>query len=104
MALEPAPMIQGFANGDAIEPGLQRTALAKAVNSLEGFQENFLSGVGGVGGVSEHPKGEVIHGSVVVIDEPVEGGLRAGLQLVDKLGFVSAPREGTGPIGHGQPF
>src|SRR5204863_4027206 len=41
---------------------------------------------------------------MVVGDEPVEGGLRAGLELVDQFGFVTAPREGAGPIGHAVPF
>src|SRR3981189_3307706 len=99
MALEPAAVIQGFANGDAIEPGLQRTSLAKTANSLEGFQENFLRRVGGVRRISQHPEDQVVDGSVVVIDEPVEGGLRAGLQLGDKLRFVITPRECAAPIG-----
>src|SRR5947199_10715683 len=41
---------------------------------------------------------------MVVGDEPVEGGLRAGLELGDQFGFVTAPREGAGPIGHAVPF
>src|SRR5437667_12550680 len=41
---------------------------------------------------------------MVVGDEPVEGGLRAGLELVDQFGFVTAPREGAGPFGHAVPF
>jgi len=31
MPLEPTLVIQGFANGDAIQPGLQRTTLAKNI-------------------------------------------------------------------------
>ena len=41
---------------------------------------------------------------MVVGDEPVEGGFRAGLELVDQFGFVTPPREGAGPIGHAVPF
>jgi len=37
---------------------------------------------------------------MIVSDEPVEGRLRAGLQLMDKIGFIAAPRKGTSPIGH----
>jgi len=39
-----------------------------------------------------------------VRDEPVEGRLRAGLQLMDEFGFIAAPRKGTSPIGHCRPF
>ena len=100
MTLEPALVIESFANGDAIEPGLQRAALAEIANSAKRFQENFLSAVGGIGGISEHAEDEAIDRSVVMRDEPVEGSLRAGLQLVDEIGFIAAPREGTSPIGH----
>jgi hypothetical protein len=41
---------------------------------------------------------------MIVSDEPVEGRLRAGLQLMDKIGFIAAPRKGTSPIGHCRPF
>ena len=104
VALEPAAMIESFPDGDAIKPSLQRAALTKTANSLEGFQEDFLSGVGGIGGIAQHAEDQVIDRTVVVIDEPVEGSLRTGLQFGDKFGFVPAPREGAGPIGHGLPF
>src|SRR5271165_2842341 len=104
MPLEPAAMIQCFADGDAIEPGLEGAALAKVPNSLEGFQENFLSGIGSVSRITEHAEDEVVNRSVIMGDEPVEGGFRARLQLGDEFAFVAAPREGTSPIGHGLPF
>ena len=104
MALEPAAMIQGLADGDAVEPGLQRTALAETANSFEGFQENFLRGVGGIRGVSQHAENQIVDRTVVMVDEPVERRLRAGLQLGDKFGLIPAPRESAGPIGHGLPF
>src|SRR4029077_4274779 len=74
MALEPAAIVESFANGDAIKPGLEGAALAKTANSFEGFQENFLSGIGGVCGIPEHSQDEVVDRPVVVGDEPVEGG------------------------------
>ena len=104
MALEPAAVIQRFANGDAVQPGLQGAALTEMANALECFQENFLGGIGGIGSVAEHAENQVKDGTVVVSDQPVEGRFRAGLQLGDKVGFISAPREGAGPIGHGVPF
>src|SRR5215467_2005067 len=37
-------------------------------------------------------------------DKPVEGRLRARLELVDEFGFTAAPTKGTSPIGHCRPF
>jgi len=91
MALEPPLVIQRFADGDAVEPSFQRAALAESANAAEGFQENFLAAVGGIGSVAKHAEDEVIDRRMVVRDEPVEGRLRAGLQLVDKIGFIAAP-------------
>ena len=91
VALEPALVIQRFANGDAVEPRFQRAALAEIANAAKGFQENFLGAVGGVGGIAEHAEDEVIDRGMIVGDEPVEGRLRAGLQLVDEIGFIAAP-------------
>src|ERR1700722_8286774 len=54
MALEPSLVIQRFANSDAVEPGFQRAPLAELANAAEGFQENFLRTVGGVGSFAEH--------------------------------------------------
>ena len=54
MALEPAAVIERFADSDAVEPGLERAAAMEAANSLEGFQKNFLSSVGGIGSITEH--------------------------------------------------
>ena len=47
---------------------------------------------------------QVENGTVVVSDQPVESRFRTSLQFGDKVGFISAPREGAGPIGHGVPF
>jgi len=91
MALEPALVIQRFADGDAVEPRFQRAALAEIANTAKGFQENFLGAVGGIGSVAKHAEDEVIDRRMVVRDEPVEGRLRAGLQLMDEFGFIAAP-------------
>jgi hypothetical protein len=37
-------------------------------------------------------------------NENVESGFRAGLQLRDEFGFVTAPRKSAGPIRHAVPF
>src|SRR5438445_29784 len=73
-------------------------------NPAKGFQENFLGAVGGIGSIAEHAENEVIDRSMVVRDKPVEGRLRAGLQLMDEIGFIAAPTKGTSPIGHCRPF
>src|SRR6202521_2045287 len=104
MALEPALVIQRFADGDAVEPCFQRAALVEFADAAEGLQENFLGAVGGIGSVAKHAEDEVIDRRMIVSDEPVEGRLRAGLQLVDEIGFIAAPRKGTSAIGHCPPF
>ena len=91
MALEPPLVIQGFTNGDAVEPSFQRAALAEIANAAKGFQENFLGAVGGIGSVAKHAEDEVIDRRMIVRDDPVEGRLRAGLQLMDEFGFIAAP-------------
>src|SRR5882724_1339302 len=91
MPLEPALVVQRFANGDAVKPSLQGAALAEIANSAKGFQENFLGAVGRVRGVAQHAKDEVINRRMIVGDEPVECRLRACLQLVDEVGFIVAP-------------
>ena len=51
-----------------------------------------------------HAQDQVENRGVVVSNQPVECGFRAGLQLGDQFRFVTAPREGAGPIGHAVPF
>src|SRR6266700_158531 len=104
MTLEPALVIQRFANRDAGEPRFQRAALAETANAAKGLQENFLGAVGGIGSIAKHAENEVIDRCMIVSDEPVEGRLRARLQLVDEFGFIAAPAKGTSPIGHCRPF
>src|SRR5713101_9911629 len=104
VALEPALVIQCFANGDAVEPRFQRAALAEIADTAKGFQKDFLGAVGGIGSVAKHAEDQVIDWRMIVRDEPVEGRLRASLQLMDEFGFIAAPRKGTSPIGHCRPF
>src|ERR1700687_5734878 len=104
VALEPALVVQGFAKGDAVEPGFQGASLAKTSDSAKRFQENFLRSLRGVRGVSEHTQDQVVRRAVVVGDQPVKGGFGTGLQLGHQLRFIAAPREGAGPGGHGTPF
>src|SRR5205814_6487545 len=54
MTLEPAAMVEGFANSDAVKPSLQRAALAKMANPFEGFKKNFLRAVCRVGRIGQH--------------------------------------------------
>ncbi len=91
MPLEPALVVQRFANRNAVKPSFQGAAPAEIANAAKGFQENFLSAVGRVRSVAEHPEDEVIDRRMIVGDEPVERRLRAGLQLVDEVGFIVAP-------------
>src|SRR5438046_2580199 len=104
VALEPALLVQRFADGDAIEPGLQGTALAELTDAAKGLQKNFLCAVGGVRGITEHAEDQVINRRMIMSGQPVEGRLRARLELVDKFRFAAAPTEGTSPIGHCRPF
>jgi len=39
MPLEPAPVVQRFANGDAVKPSFQGAAPAEISNATKGFQE-----------------------------------------------------------------
>ena len=91
MALEPALLVQRFANGDAIEPGLQGTALAELAYAAKSLQENFLRAIGGVRGVAQYAEDEVINRRVIVGDQPIEGRLRARLELMNEFGFTAAP-------------
>lgn len=104
MTLEPAAMVEGLANGDAVKPSLQRTAMAKLANALESLQKNFLRAVGRVRRIAQHAQYEVEDCGMVVSDQPIECGFRAGLKLGDQLRFVTAPGEGAGPIGHALAF
>src|SRR5579862_5018635 len=39
VTLEPAAVVEGFANGDPVQPGFQGTSLTKLADALEGFQK-----------------------------------------------------------------
>jgi len=92
VTLEPALVIQRFANGDAVKPSLKRTALAEVMYPAKGFEKNFLGSVGGVSGIAKHAEDQVIDRGVVVSDDPIECGFGAGLQLGNEFGLVATPR------------
>ena len=92
VAFEPALVIQRFANGDAIQPGLQRTPLAKTANPAKCLEEDFLSAVGRIGHIAKHAQNKIVDGTVIVRNKPVERGLGTRLQLRYEPGFVTAPR------------
>jgi hypothetical protein len=50
---------QEMVDGDAVEPGTELRLTAKLGESFDGFQENLLSGVFGVGAAMEHANREV---------------------------------------------
>src|SRR5260370_24889889 len=104
MTLEPALVIQRFADGDAVKPSFQRAALAEIANAAKGFQKDFLGAVGGIGSVAKHAEDQVIDQRIIVRDEPVEGPLRAGLPPIHEFGFIPAPTKGTSPIGLYRPI
>src|SRR5262249_16142996 len=60
--------------------------------------------VGRVRRIAQHAQYEVEDCGMVVSDQPIECCFRAGLKLSDQLRFVTAPREGAGPIGHALAF
>src|SRR2546422_3403170 len=80
MPLEPALVIQSFANRDAIEPRLQRASPAEIPYAAESLQENFLRAVGSVGSVAEHAEDQVIDRS-----EEHTSELQSRLHLVCRL-------------------
>src|SRR5262249_49866349 len=64
MPLEPALLIQRFANSDTVEPRFQRATLTELANPPKSFQENFLHAVDGIRNISEHGKDQVINRSI----------------------------------------
>src|ERR1700719_4601450 len=52
MAFEPALVVQVFADGDAVEPSLKRTAPTETANAAKRLQEDFLGAIGGVCDIS----------------------------------------------------
>ena len=93
VALEPALVVQGFADGDAIEPGLERTALAETANATKRLQEDFLGAIGGVCDIAEHAQDQVVDRAVIVGDQPVEGGFRNQPAARSRAGFHRPPHE-----------
>src|SRR5260370_36977390 len=97
MTLESTAVIQGFTNSDAVQPGLQRTALAKTANAFEGLEKNFPRAVSCIAGIGQHAQNQIEDRSMVVGNENAESGVQAGRQPRQELGFRTAPRTRAGP-------
>ena len=61
------------------------------MDSAKSLEENFLGDVGGITAVGKDAVDHVVHGGVVIRDHPVEGSIRAGLQLGYELRLVLDP-------------
>src|SRR5580704_12344732 len=101
MPPQPAPVIQRLADGDAVQPGLQRTPASETSNPAKRLEKNVLRDIGGVTGFRDHPGDEAVNGTGVVRYEPVERGAGATLQLRHELGFVLRPWEDARQVRHG---
>jgi hypothetical protein len=77
--------VDEMVDGDAIEPGTELGFSAEAREGGDGFEEDFLGGVFGVGAAMEHAEGEVEDPREVACDEKFElvavGGEGAGEEL-----------------------
>src|ERR1700722_13166107 len=100
MTPKPAAVVQGLAHRDTVQPGLQRTALAKPAYSAKRVQENFLRNISRVSRIRKYAVNQIVDIAVIVGDEPVKGGLRSSLELVNELRFVPSPRQYLCQIGH----
>ena len=79
--------------GNAVEPGFQRATVPEASNSLEGTQKNFLGHIGCIGRIGENAVRKIVNAGVVVSDEPIECGIRTGLEFAYELRFIPHPRQ-----------
>src|ERR1700675_2209473 len=79
MPFKPAPVVERFANGDAVQPSLQGTAVAETTYTAKCFQKNFLGAIGGIRSISEHTEDQIVDRSVVMSDEPDERSFGTGL-------------------------
>jgi len=99
MALEPATVIKRLPNRDPIEPGFERTSLAKTFYAFEGFEKDFLGAVCRIRRIKPTmPENEVEDRGVIVGDQAIERRFRAGLQLGNQCGFVTAHDRALVPI------
>jgi len=98
MPPEPAPVIQSLADGDAVQPSLQRTAAPKAANPAKRLQENILRNIRGVARLLNHSYDEAVNWPRVARDQPVERRAGATLQLRHEFGFVLRPGKDVGQV------
>jgi hypothetical protein len=89
MSPAPAPVVERLANRNSVKPRLQGTSAPESANSFECTKEDFLRDIGGIGRIGKNSVGEVIYAGVVIRDEAVERGFRAGLKFVYELRFIS---------------
>ena len=90
VAKPPAPAVRSLMQGDAVDPCLQAGVGVEALDSAKNLEEDFLSGIGGVGGVFEDPVDQAVNGLVVMGDEPGKSRFRSGLQFGHHGGFFGA--------------
>src|SRR5438445_1035394 len=91
MTPETAPVIQTLAHRDAIQPGLQGTAVTKRANAPECLQKHLLRHVGSIVRIAQYPGYDRVDRGVIVGHEPVESRFGAAAQLRHDLGFVLRP-------------
>ena len=65
--------------------------MPKTANPTKCFEEDFLCAVGRVRYIAEHAQNQVIDGTVIVGDQPIERGFGIRLQFGYQPGFVTAP-------------
>src|ERR1043165_1434779 len=92
----PTPAIARLVDGNAINPGLQVSVAAKAINALEDAQESLLRQVARFLGIFRQPieQGENI--ARTLFDEPVEGRRLARSQSFNELRFDCGARVSRG--------
>ena len=100
MPPQPAPVIQRFADGDAVQPGLQRTAAPESPDAAKRLEKDILRDVGCVAGLRDHPGNEAVNRARIVRHQPVECRAGSALQLRHEFGFVLRPGKDARQVRH----
>lgn len=79
------PNVQEMVDGDAIEPGAELGFCAESWEGLDGFEEDLLGGVFGVGLTVEHTEGDVEEPGEMAGEEEFELGVITGVRGRDEL-------------------
>jgi hypothetical protein len=69
----------------AVKPGREGGLSPESLQFPEDLQKKVLSKIFGVGGVSQHSVGEVVHALFVSIHDDLKGGLVPGQKGLDYL-------------------